>query len=170
MKYLSFSLWGDKPIYNVGAIRNAELWKTVYPDWQMVVYYDNTVPQDTVDSLRKLDVKIIDVTNINIFGMFWRFLAHDLPESEYAIFRDCDSRLSLREKLAVDEWLSSGKSIHVMRDHPAHRIPYGNNSLGILGGMWGIKCGIIPLSDMVLKYNFGKKLTYGSDQTFLKNI
>jgi hypothetical protein len=33
MKYISFSLWGDKPIYNVGAIKNAELWKNIYPDW-----------------------------------------------------------------------------------------------------------------------------------------
>jgi hypothetical protein len=52
MKYLSFSLWGDKPIYNVGAIRNAELWKTIYSDWQMVVYYDNTVPKETIDKLK----------------------------------------------------------------------------------------------------------------------
>ena len=44
MNYLSFSLWGNNPMYNVGTIRNAELWKEVYPDWQMVVYYDNTVP------------------------------------------------------------------------------------------------------------------------------
>jgi hypothetical protein len=54
MKYLSFSLWGDKPIYNVGAIRNAELWKNIYPDWQMVVFYDQTVPKETINELIKL--------------------------------------------------------------------------------------------------------------------
>lgn len=31
MKYLSFSLWGNLPIYNVGAIRNAELWERNLP-------------------------------------------------------------------------------------------------------------------------------------------
>jgi len=30
-KVVSFSLWGDNPIYNIGAIRNAELAKEIYP-------------------------------------------------------------------------------------------------------------------------------------------
>ena len=62
MKYLSFSLWGDKPIYNIGAIKNAELWKTIYPEWKMVVYYDSTVPKETIDELEKLDVLTFDIT------------------------------------------------------------------------------------------------------------
>ena len=66
MNYLSFSLWGDKPIYNVGAIRNAELWKTIYPDWIMVVYYDNTVPTETIEKLNELQVLTIDITKKNI--------------------------------------------------------------------------------------------------------
>ena len=68
MKYLSFSLWGDKPIYNIGAIKNAELWKNIYSDWEMVVYYDNTVPINTITSLINLGVKTIDMSNSNIFG------------------------------------------------------------------------------------------------------
>jgi hypothetical protein len=170
MKYLSFSLWGDKPIYNVGAIRNAELWKGIYPEWKMVVYYDNSVPNETIEKLKDLDVLTIDVSEKNLYGMFWRFFAVDLPESEYSIFRDCDSRITIREKMAVDEWIKSGKSLHVMRDHPAHRIPYGNDGLGILGGMWGIKSKSIPISDMIDKFKKDKNLSYGSDQTFLKTI
>ncbi len=170
MKYLSFSLWGDKPIYNVGMVRNAELWKTIYPDWQMVVYYDNTVPKETIDELNGLSVLTIDITEKNLYGMFWRFFAVDLPDSEYCVFRDADSRITLREKMAVDEWISSGKSIHVMRDHPAHGIPFGSDRLGILGGMWGIKSNAVPLTDMIEKFRIDKILSYGSDQTFLKTI
>jgi len=170
MKYLSFSLWGDNPIYNVGAIKNAELWKTIYPDWQMVVYYDDTVPKETIDKLNNRDVLTIDVTEKNLYGMFWRFFAVDLPNSEYCVFRDTDSRITIREKMAVDEWVNSEKSIHVMRDHPAHGIPYGSDRLGILGGMWGIKSKIIPLADMINKFTKDKNLSYGSDQTFLKTV
>lgn len=170
MNYVSFSLWGDKKIYNIGAIKNAELCKSIYPDWKMSVFYDSTVPINTIEELNKLDVVTIDVTEKNIYGMFWRFFAVDLPQAEFCVFRDADSRLSNREKQAVDEWISSGKSIHVMRDHPAHGIPFGNNKLGILGGMWGIKVGSVPLSDMVDKYTKNKTLSYGSDQTFLKTI
>jgi len=170
MKYVSFSLWGDKKIYNVGVLKNAELCKSIYKDWQMSVFYDSSVPSDIIEKLNELNVVTVDVSDKNIYGMFWRFFAVDLPNAEYCIFRDADSRLSHREKLAVDEWIESGKSIHVMRDHLAHKIPYGNNKLGILGGMWGIKVGSVPLSDMVEKYAKNKQLSYGSDQTFLKTI
>jgi len=170
MKYLSFSLWGNKPIYNVGSIKNAELWKTIYPDWQMVVYYDDTVPKETIDKLNNQDVLTIDVTEKNLYGMFWRFFAVDLPNSEYCVFRDTDSRITIREKMAVDEWVNSGKSIHVMRDHPAHGIPFGSDRLGILGGMWGIKSKSVPLTDMIERFTKNKNLSYGSDQTFLKTI
>ena len=170
MKYISFSLWGNLPIYNVGAIKNAELWKTIYPDWQMVVYYDKTVPEKTIDKLNELDVLTIDFTEKNLYGMFWRFFAVDLPESEFCIFRDTDSRITLREKMAVDEWINSGKTLHVMRDHPYHGIPFGSDRLGILGGMWGIKSKSIPMTDMIGKFVINKDLSYGSDQTFLKTV
>jgi hypothetical protein len=170
MKYLSFSLWGDKPIYNVGAIRNAELWKEIYPEWKMVVFYDNSVPEKTIQKLKSMDVICEDMTGKNIYGMFWRFFAVDLPDSEYSMFRDTDSRISIREKLAVDEWLSSGKTLHVMRDHPYHMIPCGNDTLGILGGMWGIKSKKIPLTKMINSYPNKGKIFYGEDQTFLKTI
>jgi hypothetical protein len=170
MKYLSFSLWGDKPIYNVGVIKNAELWKKIYPEWQMVVFYDNTTPRETIDRLNEMSVITHDMTSRNIYGMFWRFFAVDLPESEYSIFRDGDSRIGLREKLAVDEWIKSNKILHVMRDHPYHRIPCGNNEMGILGGMWGIKSKSIPLTNLIESYQYKSIINYGQDQAFLKYV
>jgi hypothetical protein len=170
MNYISFSLWGDSPIYNIGAIRNAEQYKTFYPKWKMVLYYNNTVLTETIEKLKTLDVILIDMSNIKIYGMFWRFLAETIDDAEYVIFRDCDSRLSNREKLAVNEWIQSGKSLHIMRDHPAHHIPFGNDSIGILGGMWGIKSKEFPLKQLIYDYCLNKDLSYGSDQTFLKQI
>jgi hypothetical protein len=46
--------------------------------------------------------------------------------------RDLDSALTQRERAAVDVWLASNKSFHVMRDHPQHSTP-------MLGGMWGFR-------------------------------
>jgi hypothetical protein len=170
MKYISYSLWGDADIYNVGMIKNAEQAKIIYPDWKVIVYYDNTVPKDTIERLIALDVICVDASNFNLYGMFWRFLAADLKDCEYAIFRDSDSRLSVREKLAVDEWINSGKSIHVMRDHPYHMIPCGNDRLGILGGMWGIKGNLLPITQMIKKFPLSTQNKYGNDQTFLKEV
>jgi hypothetical protein len=170
MKYISFSLWGDQPIYNIGVLKNVNLVKEIYKDWKMVVYYDNTVPTETINELKKQNVLTIDMTDKNIYGMFWRFFAVDLPDSTHVIFRDGDSRVSVREKMAVDEWLESGKTLHVMRDHPYHRIPCGNDRLGILGGMWGIKSKKIPLTKLIQNYPNKGKIFYGEDQTFLKTV
>jgi len=170
MKYISYSLWGDNPIYNVGIIENAKQAKEIYPDWKMVVYYDNTTPLETIIDLIALDVECVNITSLGIYGMFWRFLAADKPDCEYAVFRDADSRLSVREKAAVDEWISSRKTLHVMRDHPGHGIPYGNDRLGILGGMWGIKGNVIPLTQSILNFKKSREMNYGNDQTFLKMI
>ncbi len=170
MKYISFSLWGDKQIYNIGIVKNSELVKEFYSDWKMVVFYDKTVPTNTIKKLNENNVLTILVEDDLIYGMFWRFYAVDLPDCEYAIFRDADSRISLRESLAVKEWIESGKSLHVMRDHPYHKIPAGNNQLGILGGMWGIKANILPLTEMILNFYKSKEHQYGNDQTFLRTI
>ena len=170
MNYVSFSLWGENPIYNVGIVRNAELMGQFYPNWKMVVFFDDSVPQETIGELQNKNVETRLLIDKSIYGMFWRFFAVDLPDCEYVIFRDADSRFSLRESLAVDEWIKSGKSLHVMRDHPYHRIPAGNNQLGILGGMWGIKSGVLPITEMIYKFSKSKEHSYGNDQTFLKTV
>jgi hypothetical protein len=169
MKYLSFSLWGDKPIYNVGAIRNSELWKTIYSDWQMVLYYDNSVPKMTLNKLEKNDVILINSTGVP-YDSCWRFFASDIEDCEFVVFRDCDSRISEREYSAVEQWIRSGKTLHVMRDHPAHGVPFGANGLGILAGMWGIKSKKINLTEMINQFLIGKSNYYGIDQTFLQSI
>jgi hypothetical protein len=150
-------------------VKNAQQVPEIYPNWQMVVYHDNSVPKETLHILEDLNVKLFNVDG-HTHGMFWRFFASDLPDCEYVIFRDGDSRLSIREKMAVDEWIESGKTIHVMRDHPAHQIPYGNNTLGILGGMWGIKGNTIPMKQSIENFSKNKTMGYGIDQTFLKTI
>ena len=48
------------------------------------------------------------------------------------ISRDLDSSITTREVAAVQEWLQSKKSFHIMRDHPQHCVP-------ILGGTWGAR-------------------------------
>ena len=169
MKYVSFSLWGDKPLYNVGAIRNAELMGEIYPDWKMILYYDNSVPSETISKLETLDCILVKVDDFE-YGCFWRFFAADIDDCELVIFRDTDSRINLRERDAVNAWIETEKSLHVMRDHPAHGIPYGNNKLGILAGMWGIKGKQLPLTQMIKKFVVDKENKYGIDQTFLKMV
>ena len=169
MKYVSYSLWGTNELYTKGAIENSVQLKQFYPDWLGIFYYDNSVPKETIDQIEKNGSIVINKDGVK-HGPFWRFLAADIEDCEYVIFRDCDSRLSQREVDAVNEWMTSKKSLHVMRDHPAHRIPFGNNSIGILAGMWGIKGNVIPFAGQIEKFCADKEFKYGLDQTFLKTI
>ena len=54
--------------------------------------------------------------------MMWRFLIADDLDVEYFLVRDTDSRLSMRDGLAVTEWirLHNDSAFHCMRDHPSH--------------------------------------------------
>ena len=55
-KILSFCLWGNNPTYNIGAIKNAELAKIYYPDFECWFYiHSDSVPQTTIESLKQLD-------------------------------------------------------------------------------------------------------------------
>lgn len=162
MKIISFSLWGSAPMYSFGAVENIKLAREIYPDWQCRFYIDDTVPQSSIDAILKEGGVVFSVGDKrgNFWGMFWRFFANDDPEMEVVISRDCDSRLSLREKVAVDEWLLSDKCFHTMHDH------YGHRSVPILGGMWGAKKGCI--GGMIEKVmNWGDYANKGIDQMFL---
>ena len=150
-------------------LRNIEQAKEIYPGWKVIVYYDNTVPEAVIQKIGQAGAITKNVNGLN-HGMFWRFYAANIDDCGYAIFRDCDSRLSSREKRAVDKWMQSGKAIHIMRDHPLHEIPFGTDSMSILGGMWGIKGNIVSIGDMIDKFIKNKDLGYGIDQAFLKEI
>lgn len=138
-RVITFALWGDNPTYNIGAIRNAELAAIYYPDFECWYYiHKPTVPSSTIDKLSQLfNVKIImkkgDINTCK--PMCWRFEAIDDPDVEIMMSRDTDTRILLREKLAVDDWLQSGKLFHIMRDHPYHY----NQHMKIMGGMFGTK-------------------------------
>jgi len=161
-KIISFCLWGDDPKYCVGAVRNAELAQDIYPDWTCRFYLGACVPQDIVAQLIQYDNVEIILSNQpgNWKAMFWRFEPAYEESVDIMISRDTDSRLNLREKAAVDEWLVSDKDFHIMRDHPWHGTP-------ILGGLWGIKNGAVPNFRELLEART-KEDQYDTDQAFLR--
>lgn len=161
MKIISFSLWGSNPKYTIGAVKNAKLAKDIYPGWQCVFYVSDDVPPDIIKSLKEEGSSIIEMGAGNWFGLAWRFLAADIPDAT-VIVRDTDSRLNLREKAAVDAWITSGKKFHIMRDHPFH-------VSRVMGGMWGVKPNVLRGITQWIK-DYPLKACYDSDQQFLRDI
>ena len=163
MKLITFSLWGQDPKYCVGAIRNAELAKEIYPGWICRFYVGQSTPAPCLYELE--DMEHVQVMRRPEFGdwrgMYWPFEPADEDGVEVMISRDTDSRLNLREQAAVEAFLASDKGFHIMRDHPHHGYP-------VLGGMWGVKAGVIPnMKELINAYS--QSDTYGTDYHFFND-
>ena len=75
--------------------------KEIYPGWKMIVFHDCTVPDNIIEELNKLDVITKDVTDLDLYGMFWRFLVIDYDDCELAILEIPILRISEREQDGV---------------------------------------------------------------------
>ncbi|NQX40832.1 hypothetical protein SAMN05421820_104236 [Pedobacter steynii] len=159
-KIISFSLWGENPMYWIGALKNIELAKVLYPDWVCRFYVDAASSPALIKTIDQADCEMVLMEPSEDFaGLFWRFYAAE--DADIMICRDADSRLSKREVDAVNQWLDTDHLFHIMRDHPHH-------TALIMGGMWGCRDtgGIRDLTDQ-----YPYKCFKGTDQRFLaKNI
>lgn len=163
-KIVAYSLWGANPVYNYGAMINAQLVQFIYPGWRCRFYLGQNVPALTNDILRRSGAEVIEAAEkyADVAPAMWRFLAADDPSVAIFLCRDCDARISPKEAAAVDIWLRSGKRAHVMRDHVLHR------NL-ILAGMWGARTEkSLCVAERMKRYSSGSAdARYGSDQRFL---
>ena len=164
-KLICFSLWGNDERYTLGAIRNAELAGEIYKDWTCKYYIGKNVPEKIIEKLlsfQNVIIKRIDNDGGWNKGTLWRFRDISNKDIDIMISRDVDSRLTVREKMAVDEWIKSDKGFHIMRDHPQH-------NTHILAGMFGCKRNIITnIDELIEKYQHTTNKQ--NDQEFLSKI
>ena len=160
MKIFSFSLYGDKPLYNCGAIENARVISLLGEEWKSVFYCSKNTDPLTLRKLTSLGAQVvIEEDSWHSNGMFWRFKPLFECDFTHLLIRDADSRISRRELDAVSEWIDSKLIGHIMRDHPFHMIK-------MLGGMWGVTEEVknlgLAVDDMKLYKN-----VHGEDQKYL---
>lgn len=133
-KVISFCLFGNKEIYTQGAIENAKLALLHYPGWECRVYVEDTISEDIKNKLKDLDAVVYNRTNSGGFSpLYWRFEPIKDKDVYVWISRDVDSRLSEKEALAVQDWLKSGKTFHLMRDAHNHDL------YPVMAGMFGVR-------------------------------
>ncbi len=111
-----FGVWGDDPKYTLGIWHALVSVNKFFPGAKFKVIYEDAAPLTVPDQ-----------------GC-WRLTvpAGASSNTTHFLFRDADSRVTLREYFAVIEWLASGEPFHFMRDHPHHHAP-------VMGGMWGYR-------------------------------
>lgn len=165
-RVIAYSLWGNNLRYINGTLRNLILAKDIYPDWQVWIYLDDTVAHQHVEAFKKLGAIIHrQPTNQTIKQkLCWRFLVASDARVGYFMVRDADSVINPREYHAVEQWLSSDKPFHILRDWWSH------TDL-ILAGMWGGISGVLPnMAPLIESFQSGKMMTPHIDQWFLGQV
>jgi len=176
-KVISMSLWGAKPRYTYGALRNAQLLPVYFPGWTLRFYierphYDDTtvyapVPPRILGKLSVMGAELVyvDADRSHIPPMMWRFLIADDMSVDVFIVRDSDCRLNDRDFAVVSDWLRTDYAFHCIRDHPSHA------GYSLLGGLWGgrprqLRSFVsVPWRDMMMGY----RTDYVQDMQFLGN-
>jgi hypothetical protein len=157
-KIISLSVWGDAPRYIIGAHRQYELAKIYYPDWEFRIYTDNKA-----NFIDMYDANIIEVTD-GTYGMYWRFRAMFEDANNVVIVRDSDSRITVREQRAVNEWITSDKQFHTFKDHEAHF------EFPVIGCAFGYK-GKFDEHTLSTMDSYTAQLNYYvGDQIFLRDV
>lgn len=132
LQVLAFSLFGQEAFYAEAAVRNASDAARWYPGWICRFYVGAEVSSAVKQRLRQAGAEVMmpPQAQAHLPGTVWRFMALDDLRVKTVLFRDADSVITEREVLAVRQWLDSGSSAHVMRDHALH-------TELILAGLWG---------------------------------
>ena len=164
MRAFSFCLYGPPGYkYYTGLLENLELISKHYPEWIVFVYTGADVPETFIETLISKSVRVIRVPKTGPVLMMYRFLTIDQPGVDLMLVRDADSRIHMRDRWAIDEFVSSKFMAHSVRDHPYHGVP-------LLGGLWGVKLGKIAngISQYITPFT-DKPWAHGKDQDFLRS-
>ncbi|XP_068201523.1 uncharacterized protein [Palaemon carinicauda] len=144
-KVVSYSIYGKFPNdYYYGLEQNLKAVRQHYPGWTMRVYHNEKLWSSSEQhewacnlACENSHLDFCDISNLpdlddvnTTWGSLWRFIVVGDPTVDRYIVRDCDSPILQREVDAVNEWISSGKCYHVMRDNPHHNVE-------MMAGMWG---------------------------------
>ena len=169
MKIISYSLWGNKALYVINAIKNADIAANLFPEWKCRYYVSPNVKSIFIHELKKRNNTeiIFQDRDEDWNGMFWRFCAAEdaKTKNDAMISRDVDSLLNIRDKACVDQWLASDKDFHIVRDMCAHNAKS-------MGGVWGVRNNLLGNIKQLIN-NYSRKNDNNRkniDQEFLWNI
>lgn len=127
----------------------------IWPDWEMWLYRDDESKRlSYTDKLERLAangyLKLIDFgpsrTLCGIGGMLERMRPVWEEDVDWLLCRDVDSIPSPRERMAVEEFMQSGKTVHAIHDAPK---PHAGAHAGLMGGTLGVH---VPRFRELLKF------------------
>lgn len=170
---VTFSLFGSDPMYTVGALKNIEIWRNSPLDVDCIFFVGPSVDHSVIRQLKEKTAYIQLVRDLpeDYTATFWRWDAFRLAENryDYVLSRDVDSRPFEREYIAIEQWLASKMSVHVIRDHPYHGVPMLAGLFGVRSWMFGWfadRLPLVPPDDFYQWINAKYKRDYDSNDFY----
>ena len=59
MNLITFSLFGDNPLYCQGAVENANLARVIYPEWPVRFYVAQDVPEKYIEEIEDYGAEVV---------------------------------------------------------------------------------------------------------------
>ena len=133
----SFCIYGPETLkYYHGLLENIRLINQHYADWKIYVYAGDDVTEGFLATLRANPSVVLNQTGLHgTPNTVHRFFAIDDPDVDVAFFRDADSRVHWKDRWAINDFLASGRAVHIIRDHKDH-------GSCIPAGLWGVRKGV----------------------------
>lgn len=159
----SYCLYGPRANrYLHGLSQNCKQINEIYPNAWIYVHVGNDFDHSILNELHKYNnVNIVNTNTSGIRNMCFRGFPIDDEDVSICFSRDADSCINARDQYCIEKFLQSDKTFQIIRDHPAHVTQ-------ILGGMWGIKRGLlksIKLRELYQNFTFQN---WNTDQCFLR--
>lgn len=162
----SFTIYGNEKKYTDGLLANINLIKLKFPDWCIWVYYGTDVNTNTLSKYLMYEkVRLIPTNTLGYITKCFRYFPIDDKTVEVCCVRDADSRITERDEICINEFLTSDKLFHIIRDHP-------NHNHRIMAGMWGIKKGLLSdsIKNVLDEWNRNRIFDFWSDTQFLVEV
>jgi protein O-GlcNAc transferase len=151
MKVFSFCLYGTEPNYYTGLLDNIKLIREFFPEFEIFVYRGVCDPTWVLPE----GVTVIETHCEGAANMLHRY--RPLHDVESGFVRDADSRITERDRWAIQDFLECPQSYHMIRDHIWHKSR-------LMGGLFGWK------KPVGLEIEISADAGYGYDEDYLSSV
>ena len=119
-KAFSYCVFGTQKKYCLGMVKNLEQIKVLFPDYKILIYLGNDVPQEYIDiykSFENVTLLFHDFTGGRLTG--YRYFPLN-KKFDILFVRDADSRFGDRDIWCIDNFIKSQFKIFTIRDQRSH--------------------------------------------------
>jgi hypothetical protein len=171
--FFSFCIYGNKPIYYEGLLRNLDIIANINkpkPPHVLIGHGADILPEYKEKYESYPFVKLIKIADeFSESTMCSRLLQLDtLPRPAYVFCRDADSRISPRDIWCIQSFINSQRKLHVIRDHYYHKQKIMGGTCGFLLEESTMNFTELFRKSMIEFANLNK--AYGLDEYFLSNM